>query len=305
MRSRELLACVLVFAACRARAPEPPTLVKLPRLADPPAVAAAVEFRQTEPLHALAMLQQTWADAVKANDATLAAFALDRAGDVVMDLGSRWDRQVPLLDESARSQLSACDVADAYYLRAWQWVEHSDDLRLLGRLAHDLAWARERCDHELSALTWYRVALDKRLAAHDALGVRFTANNLGRLFRGPKRERLELYLLAADAARIAEDFSGARKVQTNIARLWFFSADTKWLEPSDAGAEEYVQGPPRGEARKRFLHHLGAALEAGHRAGESSTVVCEGFGVPDFDCNNWLDGKPEEIFPEPAGRGPG
>lgn len=296
-----------VLSACHPRTGQIPTpgpaLRNLPRLADPAPVAAAVELRNSDPARALQLLQQTWADAVTAHDPRLAAFALDRAGDVVMGLGARWNRDLPVLDESARAQLDGCGVADAYYQRAWQLVADSGEARVIGRMAHDVGWALEQCGHPYGARRWYQLALEQRLSAGDALGVRFSANNLGRILPGPRRARLELYLLAAEGARIAGDAQGERKVHTNIARLWFYSDDTGWLEPSDSGIDAYASGPPRGEARVRFLHHLGAALEAAGRAEESSVVVCEGFGIDEFDCSTWLDGKPEELFPEPPSPG--
>ena len=297
------LPVALLFVACASRSVKPTERVPLQnlgRIADPPAVAAAIEFRKSDPRHAMELLQTTWSEAVKAGDDRLASFALDRAGDVVMDGYPEMDSSLPLLDESAKGMMQPCDLAHAYYAKAYRLMEKSEDRRLLGRFAHDLGWQLERCGVWEAARLMYRLALDHRLATGDAVGVRFSANNLGRIFEGPKRDRLELYLLAVEAAKISKDMQGVRKAETNIARLFYYSPDLRWLEVTDGGFEaEYAEGPPRGEVRKKFLEHLTAAFEAAKAAEESNVVVCEGFGIPDFDCTSWLDGKPEELFPEP------
>jgi hypothetical protein len=271
---------------------------------DPPAVAAAVEHRELEPKVALSMLREVWLDAGKKKDVAMAAYALDRSGDVLLDLSRLRGDEARLTQADAtlgvKPRANACAAARDDYLRAYGLAELSGDRRLLGRVAHDLGWALERCNGPAEeVISWYEVALAHRLAIGDAGGVRFTANNLGRYQTEPKWRRLELYELAAEGARVVKDYAGLRKIHTNIARLWFFSRDTAWLS-HDAGVamEDYEAVPLKGEVRKRFLAHLKAALEAGRLADEAPATVCEGLQVPGPDCDAWGTHKAEDLFPE-------
>jgi hypothetical protein len=271
---------------------------------DPPAVAAAMEHRGLEPKVALSMLREVWLDAVKKKDVAMAAYALDRSGDVLMDLGQLHGDEARLTQADAnlgvKPRANACAAARDDYLRAWGLAELTGDRRLLGRVAHDLGWALERCNGPAEeVIHWYEVALAHRLAIGDAGGVRFSANNLGRYQSEAKWRRLELYELAAEGARVAKDYAGLRKIHGNIARLWFYSRDTAWLShDAGVGAEDYDHVPLRGEARKRFLLHLQAALDAGRLADEAPATVCEGLQVDGPDCDAWGTLRAEELFPE-------
>ncbi|GMU63055.1 MAG: hypothetical protein AMXMBFR34_48180 [Myxococcaceae bacterium] len=272
---------------------------------DPPAVAKAMEHRELEPGVALSMLREAWLAAVKKKDVTLAAYALDRSGDVLMDL-RELDGSEALLTwadaaQGVKQRANACALARDEYLRAYGLAELTGDRRLIGRVAHDVGWALERCSGPAEeVISWYETALAHRLAIGDAGGVRFSANNLGRYQSEHKWRRLELYELAAEGAKVAKDWSGLRKIEGNLARLWFFSRDAKWLD-RDAGLgkdEEYAHVPLTGEVRRQFLVHLAASLEAGGRADESAATVCEGLQVPGPDCDEWGGHPPEVLFPE-------
>lgn len=275
----------------------PIVLRDLGRLEDPLPVAQAVAQRPDDPRGALLQLQAVWRQAVEARDRRLEAFALDRSGDVVMDLLHSFRGDEPQLGSN---QTQACRRATDDYTRAWTLAEQLGDSRLAGRVAHDLAWASERCGDEPRATAWYELALARRLEARDALGVRYTANNLGVLITGPKRRRWALYQLALEAAAVARDPVGQRKAHTNIARLWFYSADGKWLDQdwTDGGPlDGYAMGPLRGEVRQKFLFHLGKAVEAAERANESPWDVCAGLAIED-ECSRWSGQPLEELFPE-------
>lgn len=281
-------------------------LKDLGKMVDPPAVAAAMEHRELEPKVALTMLREVWLSAVKRRDVTLAAYALDRSGDVLMDLGGALLGDEALLNQvgapdGVRPRADACAAARDDYVRAYGLAELTGDRRLLGRIAHDLGWALERCSGPPEqVLSWYEVALAHRLAVGDAAGVRFTANNLGRYQAEPKWRRLELYELAAAGAEVARDYGGTRKIQSNIARLWFYSRDVRWAS-RDAGpgrGDDYARGPLKGEVRKRFLLHLQKALDAARATGESAATVCEGLQVDGPDCDDWGNHRAEVVFPE-------
>lgn len=281
---------------------------------DPPPVAKALEHRELEPEVALAMLREVWAGALKKKDARLAAYALNRSGDVLLDLSGRLsgDEDRPWAtgpDAGVLGRTDACALAHDDYLRAFGLAELAGDRRLLGRIAHDIAWAYERCrdddglvDRAEAIVHWYETALSHRLAAGEAAGVRTTANNLGRYIARPKWRRLELYQLAAEAARIAKDPAGLRKTHGNIARLWFYSADTRWASPDGGatsdGTDGYASVPLKGEVRQRFLFHLQAALDAAKQADEAPVTVCEGLQVGGPDCDEWGNRTAEELFPE-------
>lgn len=281
------------------------TLKDLGKPVDPAEVAKAMEHRELEPKVALAMLRETWLKALKRKDVTLAAYALDRSGDVLMDLGGALRGDEALLnqvgaEDGVRPRSTACAAARDDYLRAFGLAELTGDRRLLGRVAHDLGWALERCSAPAEEVTsWYEVALAHRLAVGDAGGVRFTANNLGRYVAEPKWRRLELYELAAAGAEVTKDYAGLRKIHGNIARLWFYSRDTRWTSRDAGSAEEdYAAVPLKGEVRQRFLLHLKKALDAGRAAGESPYTVCEGVQVDGPDCEAWGDHPPAVLFPE-------
>lgn len=273
---------------------------------DPPAVAKAMEHRELEPKVALSMLREVWLKALKRRDATLAAYALDRAGDVLMDLGGPLLGDEALLNQvgapdGVRPRANACAAARDDYVRAYGLAELTGDRRLLGRIAHDLGWALERCGGPPEdVVSWYEVALAHRLAVGDAGGVRFTANNLGRYQAEPKWRRLELYELAAAGAEVTRDFGGLRKIHGNIARLWFYSRDARWTsrDAGTSGDEDYAAAPLKGEVRQRFLRHLQKALDAGRAAGESAATVCEGLQVGGPDCDAWGDHPVDVLFPE-------
>ena len=281
-----------------------PTLMNLAPLEDPEPIVQVMKSRAHDPRGTLAGLRRVWQSAVDGGDDRLAAFALDRSADVTMDLRHAYRGDEARLEQFATDgglDLDpACTRARDDYLRAWLLVEKLNHPRLQGRVAHNLAWTLERCGDEPQATQWYEVALVKRLAARDALGVRFTANNLGVIITGPKRRRYALYQLALAGARVAQDPVGERKAQTNIARLWFYSADTHWLDQdwTDGGLlDGYAMGPLRGVVRQNFLFHLRAALEAATRANETPWDVCAGLAIEE-DCSRWSGQQVEELFPE-------
>ena len=303
-----MLLCVGVVGcrrvpAAQADAPDAgPQLENLPRLEDPPLVAEAIAGRQENPRRTLQALRAVWQRAVELGDTRVAAFALDRSADVTMDLLHAYRGDEPRLElaDAGVASVEACVRARDDYLRAFVLAEKLEELRLMGRIAHDLGWALERCGDEPQAIQWYEVALAKRLAAHDASGVRFSANNLGVIITGPKRRRYALYALAAEGAHVSGDPIGERKAHTNIARLWFYSADARWLERdwTDGGLlDGYAMGPLKGVVRQNFLLHLRAALEAAERSNESPWDVCAGLAIED-DCSRWAGQPIEELFPE-------
>ena len=302
-------ACALVLLCSCARQAVPtaaPVLVDLGRLDDPPPVAKVMELRKDDPRHALELLKAVWRGATLEKNLALEAYALDRSGDLAMDLRRAYrGDEARLEDAGADGGLGpvtdACKRARSDYTRAFAIAQTLDDARLMGRIAHDLGWALERCGDLTRAAEWYERALALRLKAHDALGVRYSANNLGVIWDGPKRKRLALYELALDAAKVARDAVGERKAQTNIARLWFYSGDTGWLgrDWPDAGEpDDYRLAPLKGEVRQKFLVSLKGALYAAGRAGESPWDVCEGLAIDGDDCARWQGQSAEELFPE-------
>jgi hypothetical protein len=313
-RSPGLLILCFALGACRRVPPLPPSaadspdagvvLVNLGRLEDPTPVAEAMITRPESPRKTLERLRDVWRLAVQAGDEKLEAYALDRSGDVTMDLLHAWRgdeaRLEPAGADAGTASTDACTRARDDYLRAYTLAAQLGEPRFMGRVAHNLAWALERCGDEPQATAWYEIALVRRLAAHDAIGVRFTANNLGVIITGPKRRRYALYRLAVEGAQIAGDPVGERKAHTNIARLWFYSADTHWLDQdwTDGGPlDGYAMGPLRGVVRENFLLHLRAALDAAARANESPWDVCAGLAIED-DCSRWSGQPIEELFPE-------
>lgn len=306
--SRATLLCCL-WCACKtvpAPAPRPP-LTDQGRLDDPPPIAKVMEGRQDDPRHTLELLKVVWRHAVVERQPLLEAYALDRSGDLAMDLRRAYrGDEARLEDAGADGGLGpvtdACVRARSDYERAFAIAEKLQEPRLMGRIAHDLGWGLERCGDRGRAAVWYQKALDCRLQAGDALGVRYSANNLGVLWDGPKRQRLALYELALRAAQIAHDAVGERKTLTNIARLWFYSGDAAWLTRDwpDAGEPDDYRAPVlKGEVRQKFLASLRGALEAAARAGETPWDVCEGLQVEGDDCARWDGQNVEALFPEP------
>lgn len=88
---------------------------------DPPAVAKAMEHRELEPKVALSMLREVWLKALEQRDVTLAAYALDRSGDVLMDLGGPLLGDEALLNQVGAPESSASTAASSSPSRPSPW----------------------------------------------------------------------------------------------------------------------------------------------------------------------------------------
>ncbi len=317
-RGLKLLFLAAIAGGCRTATPPPdagapaagaPGLRVVPKLVEPPAIEAAVALRRTEPHREIERLEALRAEAVDAGAARTAALALDHLGDVWMDLQPRWE-SLPFEERfGAREGAdggftvpdeSPCEQAERAYQRALTLAQLLDEPRLTGRIAHDLGWCAEKCaGGTRDAIVAYEVALAARRRDLDAKGVRMSANNLGRLLLDEDPRRAHALLLEAlAAAGVAHDLEGQRKINSNLAREWWFDRDPQLLEPdggTGAGRPERVKLPFDGVARVKALAHASAALEAALALGLPPSSVCEAISLVDCDS---VDGGVEAFFPE-------
>jgi tetratricopeptide (TPR) repeat protein len=259
---------------------------------EPLPVVEALASRGTNPDRARLKLLATIDEALQAHDARAAGIALDRLGDVELDEGTEWQGDVPP---------PSCLRAKQAYQRALEQAEAVKDPRLLGRVLHDLGLWAERCeDSRLSAVPWYQRALEQRRLDHDANGVRLSANNLGILtMKADPAKANQLFREALDAAEIASDLDGLRKVHCNLARLWFLHPDRDLLEPKAPGAPpEWIAQHElpgfRGTARQRAIDHANAAIEVSAKLGLGPRSVCQAIAL--VNCGG-ATGEPESFFP--------
>lgn len=277
-----LLALTLVAAA---PAPKPASssmwkVEVVPKLVDPPEVAEAVALKKSNLTLARMKLVNAVGAALEAKDHRTAAIALVRIGELELDVGPGWEMENP--------NHPPCELGEEAFTRAYELAAPLKEPRLLGRVTHNLGWFSEQCKEKApqEAIRWYRLALDQRRIDHDAQGVRASANNLGRmlLFDSPGEANL-LFLEALNAATVANDLEGQRKIHANLAKVLWLNRE----KPAPG-----MRTPAKAEA----LAHAKAALEAAAKLRAPTKGVCVSIGL--VDCEQAGD-APEGWFPaDPA-----
>ncbi|MBJ6765456.1 hypothetical protein JGU66_32285 [Myxococcaceae bacterium JPH2] len=236
--------------------PSPPPPSTLP----PATLEAALQLRargQHDP--GLRVLERVFVHASEAGDVSTAARALQRQGDLLLDL-------------------QRCEEAGRFYQRALVLYEARGDLAMAGLAANDLGlWSRRCGNLETGAISWFTLAMERRRAAGDLPGLRVSANNLGATYFNLRmtEEGHRAYLQALAAAEALHDASAERQVHANLALLWTLEAEhhADW----DDG-EPPPPVAPDSTAQLKAREHFARALEAAHRAQEPESAVCATFG---------------------------
>ncbi|MDF1563764.1 MAG: hypothetical protein P1V51_12020 [Deltaproteobacteria bacterium] len=218
---------------------------------------------------ARAILRRVREEALQRSEARIAAWALHRHADHLLDVGR---------EEEARRDYEAA------------LEEHlkNGDLALAGRAANDLGLLFDRGSlSSPEALTlaaaWYARAAEHCAAGGDLHGARRALNNKGRmhLWAGELERAIEVWDEAAVAARRLGNPEYERRVHANLALVWLIRAEGGF----GGNPRVVVDAAAEAMARAHFL----LALQAAKEDGGSARSVCEAWGDWEDRCDRILE----------------